>query len=160
VDPARKLCIFPNLIQARAILSWNTIPPANQPNFKPVWGDIHNTHIEVDPLQFVIVNDLFKAAKLDVPDAIAQTIDLDQTVEAKNTSLSVADKAKLYCSADVEPQRFAFAELQSHVNNPVLAASLQAGDFSEIFPELNLDLSKIGDLLAPTDGNTEVAGEV
>jgi hypothetical protein len=153
VKPARKFCFFPNLIQARAILSWNAIPPANQPDFKPVWGDVHDTHIEVDPFRWIVIGDLLKAVKIDVPDLLLQAVDLDQTVQAKKNILTVAEKAELYRDTKVEPHRFALAELQAKADNPVLTANLQTAEFLEIFPDLNIDLTGLGDLLAPQDGS-------
>ncbi|HKO48548.1 MAG TPA: hypothetical protein VJV79_12540 [Polyangiaceae bacterium] len=35
-SPPRRWCKFPNVILARAILSWNHIPPANSANYVPV----------------------------------------------------------------------------------------------------------------------------
>ena len=34
---------------ARAILSWNSMPPANSPNWTPVWGNVMNTNIQISP---------------------------------------------------------------------------------------------------------------
>jgi hypothetical protein len=49
VKPHRKFCFSSNIVRVRAILSWNIAPPPNTPNYTPVWGNIHNTHIQVAP---------------------------------------------------------------------------------------------------------------
>lgn len=37
------------LPRVRAILSWNYVPPANLPNWSPIWGNIFETNIQVAP---------------------------------------------------------------------------------------------------------------
>ena len=49
-DPPRKVCKKPNLPNVRAILSWNLMPPPGQPNWNPPWGNIHDCHIQLRPL--------------------------------------------------------------------------------------------------------------
>src|SRR4030066_2255441 len=49
VNPNRKLCFFNPLIQARAILSWNNPPPATSPNWNPIWGNVEEVTILVEP---------------------------------------------------------------------------------------------------------------
>jgi hypothetical protein len=48
IDPPKTFCFLPNLALVRAILSWNAQPPPNDPNFTPVWGSVHDTHIQID----------------------------------------------------------------------------------------------------------------
>lgn len=49
-DPPRKVCKAPNLPNVRAILSWNLMPPPAQPNWTPPWGNVHDCHIQLRPL--------------------------------------------------------------------------------------------------------------
>ena len=42
VDIKKHSCKKPNQLLARAILSWNVAPPANTPNYTPVWGNVVN----------------------------------------------------------------------------------------------------------------------
>ncbi len=65
VDPPRKFCKFNPLIQVRAILSWNNPPPANQPNWVPVWGEVQDATVQVEPFKFIVLPDLIKIAKGD-----------------------------------------------------------------------------------------------
>src|SRR5436305_3610267 len=51
VSPARKLCWLDSVIQVRAILAWNHLPPANTPGWKPVWGNVREATIQVEPLR-------------------------------------------------------------------------------------------------------------
>ena len=42
-------CDRPQLPTLRAILSWNTEPPANSPNWLPVWGNVLNCDVQLKP---------------------------------------------------------------------------------------------------------------
>lgn len=59
-DPPRKVCKAPNLPNVRAILSWNLMPPPGQPSWTPPWGDVHECHIQLRPLD----RDYFHLAEL------------------------------------------------------------------------------------------------
>ena len=39
----------PSVVRIRAVLSWNTKPPATNPNFVPTWGNRVETHVHVPP---------------------------------------------------------------------------------------------------------------
>jgi hypothetical protein len=64
INPSKLFCFFENLPMARAILSWNTPPPANTPNYAPIWGNHVDAHIQIAPGIFFLVKDLVSAAKL------------------------------------------------------------------------------------------------
>ncbi|HEX2029756.1 MAG TPA: hypothetical protein VHF25_17385 [Nitriliruptorales bacterium] len=153
VDPPRRFCFWPNLILARAILSWNAVPPPNDPGFTPVWGNVHDTHIEVEPRRWFPLKDLFHALEVKLPDQIGLAVDLDQQVGSASKKLTVVDKAELYRGTEVEPHRFALAELQAHIDQPMLTQAVMSSGFTQVFPDLDIDLSKLGDLLFPTDGS-------
>lgn len=155
VDPPRRFCFIPNLIRARAILSWNQAPPQDQPDWKPVWGDVHDTWIEVEPWRLFALGDLFDEIQIDLPGPLKETLDLATTVPSKKKTLSLAEKAELYKGTDVKPARFALQELDQLVHKPILSASLPelGPPFALPFPELDLDLPDLGDLFNPGDGN-------
>jgi len=46
----RKFCLFENIVKVRAILQWNVPPPANSPNYTPVWGNVVNVQVQIRPL--------------------------------------------------------------------------------------------------------------
>ncbi|MFN2255048.1 MAG: hypothetical protein ACK2U6_12475 [Candidatus Promineifilaceae bacterium] len=156
IDPKKTFCFIENLAQVRAILSWNAPPPPNSPNFIPVWGDIHNTHIQIDPWQLFLVKDLFKELEIEIDlPKLAQVLDLDKPLEAiAPKELSVADLHRQYREQKVEPHRYALTELQKFIDQPALSADLMAGGGQSFLSELEIDWSQIGDLLNPTNGNT------
>jgi hypothetical protein len=45
INSARTLCFLERLPLVRTILSWNAPPPADTPDWTPVWGDVLNAQI-------------------------------------------------------------------------------------------------------------------
>jgi hypothetical protein len=48
IHPARTFCFMQNLPMVRVILSWNSAPPADTPNWVPVWGEVLETRVRID----------------------------------------------------------------------------------------------------------------
>lgn len=158
VNLRRRFCFFDQrTVLARAILSWNTPPPANTPYHIPIWGDIHDTHIQVEPLRFPKLLDVFEATKLELPSAVLDTFDLEQELTAKEPQvLSVPQLQELYKDKKIEPHRYALAELHQLMAHPEGSESLMLPGGPSIFDQLKLgiDFSDIFDQLFPKDGNT------
>ncbi|MES2019297.1 MAG: hypothetical protein V4484_22630 [Pseudomonadota bacterium] len=155
IDPAKRFCFVDNFYLVRAILSWNVPPPPNTPAFKPVWGDIHNTHIQIDPRRLILIDELLQAAQVKLPPLVGQVLDLAKPVPAIEPQvLGALELQALYKGKDVPPHRYALAELHQMISKPALADSLMTADFGGILPELGIDLSKVIGQLFPTDGNT------
>jgi hypothetical protein len=142
--PKRRCCSTPQLPRVRAVLSWEISPPANTPNWAPVWGDMLERHIQIKPRQWTI-GCLFDSivADLTIKPKLPKLFEELQEVEIPIPDpgpLSFAELAQVYSSsakpvrpADttnvamakidprtlrVEPQRFGLPMLQS-----VLAAA-------------------------------------
>lgn len=155
IDPAKRFCFIQNIVLVRAILSWNVPPPPNTPNFVPVWGDIHNTHIQIDPRTLIIFNDILQQAQIKLPPVLADILDLDSPVAVKPPqALSAPELAQLYKGKDVEPHRFALAELQQLVSAPVLVDELMAPGFGGVLAGTGINLADLADVLFPVDGST------
>lgn len=155
VNPAKRLCFLDNIQLVRAILSWNVPPPPNAPNFTPVWGDVHNARIKIDPLRFVIVDDLLKLAQVKLPPVLANVLDMTQPLAlAEPEAQDAAALQALYRNADVEPHRYALAELQQLVSQPGLTEDLMAPGFIGVLQQLKLNLGDLADVLYPVDGST------
>ncbi|MGH9429639.1 MAG: hypothetical protein ACRD2L_25420, partial [Terriglobia bacterium] len=151
--PPRRFCFNSNQALVRAILSWNVPPPPNQPNHIPVWGDIHNTHIQIEPRRLFKIVDLFDEVKFKVPPQFETVLDLQQTVEtAQPKTLNAKELQTLYKGKNVEPHRFALAEVQKLISSPAANASLISPDLSSILP--GIDLGSIVGKLFPVDGDT------
>lgn len=153
IDPAKRFCYSENICLVRAILSWNVPPPPNSPNFVPVWGDVHNTHIQIDPLKWIVIRDVLKQADVKLPPEIEIALDLEQPVPAATPKeLSLAELQALYKDKGVEPHRFALPEINRLIQQPALAESLMAPGFAGSLGELNWEEILPG--LFPTDGST------
>jgi hypothetical protein len=150
LDPQQKNCKTPVLPKVRAILSWQVMPPAGQPNWPPVWGNVLDQHIQIKP-RFTIFGDIYEL----LPDAVLKKLPpLIEEVkpfpiplpdpppfELAQLADIYAGKAALRSAASVkslavEPHRFGFAHIQS-----VLAQGNQEVLLSAIseWKSLNLD---------------------
>jgi hypothetical protein len=161
IDPKRKFCFRDNVIHARAILSWNVAPPANSPNFVPIWGETHTTHIQVEPFKLIILGDLLKAIGVKATTALSQAVDLEQPVPAAKKALSVHELHHLYRDKGVEPHRYALAEVAKLAQEPAASVDFVMADkfpgLAKAGPLAGLDLNIddiLGSILNPGDGNT------
>lgn len=149
VDPARKKCTANHLILVRAILSWNNPPPANQPGWVPVWGNVREATIQVEPRKFIIFDDIFKGP-LVTDLGLASLVDAQTQVPLKKVSLGAAELAVAYKEHGVPAHRFAFKELSAFTSGTTM---LSAEAFGKLVPGVALDADLVGALL-PQDGDT------
>jgi hypothetical protein len=56
ISPAPTLCINDRLLMVRMILSWNSPPPADMPDWIPVWGDVLSARIHLEKEEDVPLN--------------------------------------------------------------------------------------------------------
>ncbi len=153
IQTRRKFCQFPNQALVRAILSWNVPPPPNNPDFPPVWGDVHNTHVQIEPFKFFKIRDLVEVLDLDLL-KVQAFANLDQVINAPEPkALSAVELHKLYQGKDVEPHRFALKEVQSLISKSSVDQTIMASGIGKILPEIG-DFAKFIDKFFPVDGNT------
>lgn len=55
--PTRRWCFVPQVRRLRAILAYDVVPPANQPDWTPVWGDVRECDVQIDKSTWLL--DLF-----------------------------------------------------------------------------------------------------
>jgi len=164
ISPKEEFCFLQNLPVVRAILSWNSPPPAGSPNWPPVWGDVLDARIQVEGFELILLSSLLEEAKVKLPEEIEQVIDLGQTIQvAQPKALSPIDLHKLYAEAKVPQHRYLAPALASAAGSFVSASkgvvsqtahatvSKSAGVFAGI-SGINL-ASLVGDWLS-TKGNT------
>lgn len=152
----RRICIFPQVVLIRAILSWNAVPPPNTPNHIPVWGDIHNTHILVQPRPLWLLKDVLEVSKVQLKPDIAAIVSEDAEVKVDAKALSLAELKELYRGTDVPLKRFAHAQLAAYQASAGLTASLMLPQAPNFLEAIGIDLTKIDldDLFNVGDGNT------
>jgi hypothetical protein len=154
INPPKRFCFVSNLAQVRAILSWNAPPPPNDPNFTPVWGSVHDTNIQIAPLELVLLGDLFKELNVQLPPDAAQVLDLQTpTPAAVPPKLGALQLLHLYRGKGVEPHRFALAELHHLVQNPAAGEPQMTAGFAGSVAGIEITPEIIGKLF-PTDGDT------
>jgi hypothetical protein len=150
VNPNRKFCVSNPLIKARAILSWNNPPPPNSPNWGPIWGNVREATILVEPRRLIFPPDIFEIAKVKFPPVLKEILDPATPIQTTAKALGVGELAALYKEKGVPVQRFAFKELKAYVAGEVPTA---AESFLTTLAGIQIDGGIIGTLF-PTDGDT------
>lgn len=151
IDPTRRFCWVDPLVEVRAILSWNDAPPPNQPNWKPVWGNVREETILLEPLRLIFPGTLFKVAKLKLPFEIEEALDLEAPIATKKKVLDVAQLAALYEDKGVPAHRFAYKEIAAFTAGPQALAALE---LNQLVPGIQIDPDIIDKLYPKTDGDT------
>jgi hypothetical protein len=149
--PRRKLCKITNVIRMRAILSWNAPPPADDPDFTPVWGDVREIEILIEPLRLAAVAEVLPEAvpKLPVflashpeyalPSRLPTTSLDDATVMLKKPQpLTLEALHEQYRGKGVPPARYAWPFVQALARQPVLSDALAVAGFGGFFVRLGL----------------------
>jgi hypothetical protein len=145
INPSERLCFSENLPLARAILSWNSPPPANTPNYHPHWGNVRDARIQIAPRKLIIFSDLATEFKLKLPEALTAVVDTDQPVTLKKKALTASDLIAEYKGKEVPPHRFLASEVMKYVAKPQVA-------FSPAL--LDANWTSIVDALLATNGDT------
>jgi len=149
IDPPVPFCRDNPLIKVRAILSWNSEPPPATPDFPPVWGAVKDVNVQLRTTRFPIAQ-IFEAGKL------VASATINPFPEASvATSLTLAQKFELYKDKDIQPNRFAFAEVQAATKKSAMFAAQVPGDsvFSALKPAVIADLIKA--IQAPSHDSTQ-----
>lgn len=155
-----RICRFTRTVLCRAILSWNDPPTPNDPDFTPVWGEVHDTHILTDPLRLIPIPDFFEAFEVALPDEVLDQIDLTQEIQLTEPKpLSLKERAKKYRHGTkqkrpaVQPGRFAFAEVQQLLQTTA-TTSITSALIDSPIAELGIDLEELIEVFEAGDGNT------
>jgi hypothetical protein len=156
--PRRNWCAFPVLPLVRAVLSWQVVPDPGSPDQKPIWGDVHECHIQVRPRPFIIFDVLAELPKDLVkqlpPHVLAEAPSPDPD-PAPQAPVPLAELATMYRRAPggaVPPHRFALPHLEASASGP-------ANPTAFVGPALEaaaakLDLQALLAELGKTSGNT------
>lgn len=116
LHPRKFVCRHPNLVRVRAILSWSTPPPPETPDYPPVWGNVLEGWIQIQPRKYVL-GDLLKV--IDLSKAKLDPTLLDAKVPiSKGQALTLAELEKAYRGKDVPRHRYnlpAFAPIVAQI---------------------------------------------
>lgn len=170
-NQARKFCTTENILNVRAILSWNLEPTAGDPDFTPVWGNVLNARVQVAK-RFIFemtVKELVAEKLFTVESAALAEIDLDKPLQAgaEPQELTFGELKELYANnRTVPPHRFGFKEAVK-VKNESLGKALKQAKITAATPKLQkasqpsfaslvagIDLAGILDQIDLLDGDT------
>jgi hypothetical protein len=108
----KKFCTVENVLNVRAILSWDFQPPPD-PNFIPVFGNVLGARVQIAPalIEFTPVASLIESGLLKVDPSVAASLDVTKTLPAKPVyPLPFGELKKLYADSKVPAHRFGFTE--------------------------------------------------
>jgi hypothetical protein len=116
LHPRKSVCRNPDLIRVRAILSWNVPPPPETPDYPPVWGNVLEEWIQIQPREYLL-GDLLEV--VDLSKAKLDPTLLDATVPiSKGRALTLGELEKVYRGKDVPRHRYnlpAFAPIVAQI---------------------------------------------
>ena len=161
-SPRRNWCGIPVLPLVRAILSWEIVPDPTKPNQPPIWGSIHDCHIQIPPRRFVVddvLSQLTADVKLNLPPYVLQqpVVPVPPIPDPGPIApLALPELAKLYSgkAKDAVPaHRFALPHLESAQTGG--AKTLESYVYSAQFAiSSKIDLSAVLKQLEQLNGDT------
>ena len=119
---ARKFCGTENIVNTRAILSWDFAPPADDPNFIPVWGNVLDARVQVAPLFIfdITIAELLKEGELALKADVLPAIDVTKHLPAKKpVPLQYAELKNLYANQKVPAHRYGFSDAMKLLSGPI-----------------------------------------
>jgi hypothetical protein len=147
-------CDKPILPTLRAILSWTTEPPANSPNWLPVWGNVVNCDVQLKPsFKFPILDiDLseFLALAVDSPNLSTKQlseitgVDLVQ-LNPQPLPPNLADFIKDSIKLRVPASRFAYKTVHNMIKYPASEISMLE---KAILTDAKIELGQLIDQLS------------
>ncbi len=159
LDPKKRSCCDrdPVLPRVRAILSWNIEPPANTPNYPPIWGNVLQRHVQVAPRNpiFCWFLDQFEVpgiTKIDpvllkkVKQALTTMDSVPQPVAPLNKLLEKIDRKD-----DLAVMRAVFPMVAQLATDKTDVAAFQA---LEALKPLDIDIAKFDDFILKPKFNT------
>lgn len=147
-------CDKPILPTLRAILSWSTDPPANSPNWLPVWGSVMNCDVQLKPsLKYPISNiDLSEYFTLAVNSPNLSTKQLSEITGVDLAQINpqplpphLADLIKESVKLKVPASRFAFKTVHNMIKYPTSEITMME---KAILSDAKINLSQLIDQLS------------
>jgi len=155
INPDKDFCFKVKIARVRAILSWNLMPPPNQPGWTPVWGNVMEANIQIGARPFLLVRDLIEIAKVQLPSEVLSWLDLNQyLVPLPPQPQPLAELYALYKGKDIPNHRLLTTEVQKVVESPSLEKILELPDVKVIWPGLEIDIAQLVTSLLATQFNT------
>ena len=148
---ARKFCFTENIVEVRAILSWEWEPTPGDPNFIPVWGNVVNAAVQVAPrLLFEIpLKELVEQKLISIDPGVLSQLDTSQKLSPTELKpLSYQELKNLYAKEKVPTHRFGFE----------FAQKVSGGPISQGINQLSAGKLKATTGLVPVEDLSEILG--
>ena len=153
INPKKFFCFKANLPKVRAILSWNNPPPADTPDFDPIWGNKIEARIQIEALKIFLLEEMFLQANLQVPEYFKDNLDLQQELAvAEPKTLTISELHQLYKKQDVPTHRYVFSQLQNLIKSPS-QTEYYTSKSKNFLQNLNVDAKEVINTLLNTNGN-------
>ncbi len=85
IGPAQTFCFMQKPPLVRAILSWSTPPPADTPEWAPVWGNVVEAQIQIPEFGFIRMDRPDMAPSLGLMHETAPSVDQEQPLNSAFT---------------------------------------------------------------------------
>ncbi len=145
----KKCSSDPVLPNVRAILSWNIEPPANTPNYVPVWGNVKEARIQIAPRPQFQIPPFFENP-VGLGDIINPEINIPPVLSNSNPFIDI-DKLKKIYKNDVDDARLVSMALQNINTDFSLKDIIKSKNKFEL---AKIDFSSILDILIHPQFNT------
>ncbi|MCD4734631.1 MAG: hypothetical protein K8R53_01185 [Bacteroidales bacterium] len=155
-------CKKPLLPTLRAILSWNYEPPADSPNWIPVWGNVMECDVQyktiwfIKPIEFPIELSKYLTLAADLPHLTSKDLskfsgfDLSK-MKPEKKPLQLADYVKASQRLKVPESRFAFKTVHQMIQDPTSEMTLMN---KATLGDLKINVNKLVDefsIILPLD---------
>ncbi len=108
----RKSCQTENIVQVRAILSWEWEPTPGDPSFTPVWGNVVDANVQIAPMLLleVPIAELIATEQVSIKANLLKDLDVKQPLPINPPKpLSFGELKALYADKKVPIHRLGFS---------------------------------------------------
>jgi hypothetical protein len=109
IRPNEEFRILHHLPKVRAILSWNTPPPADLPNWTPVWGNVLDGRVQINGLNSIVLSALLFEDRVQQRERIARIDDPAPPIEAGTSETLGPVERRPLCAGWAPPPDRTFA---------------------------------------------------
>jgi hypothetical protein len=134
-NEARKFCNAENILNVRAILSWEIEPPPGDAGFSPPWGNVVDARVQVAAAQYVLspLSTLISEGVVTIDKQALSEVDVTKVLPAKaQTALSYDALKAAYANTKVPPHRYGFVEVQKLLQEPILQVLPQVAAVGDV----------------------------
>ncbi len=163
IDPSKKYCLYENLPKVRAILSYYCPPPANTPNFKPIFGNHLDANIQIEAFKLIPFPIFLEALKIKLKPELIKVLDLEQQIKVKPPiKMEPLELMPIYLKNKVPAHRLLSKEIDTIIKQPIAyeeklpveLSAVQIPGIDSILKGYKLDIGTILEAYLNTDGNT------